>query len=142
MTKVMVSGGFDPVHIGHLRMCQEAKKLGDYLVVVVHCNDWLVQKKGFYFMDEKERCEIMKGFACVDEVYLHKGMERSAISALKAIKPDVYANGGDRDEKDAADPNSPLCTDVKVCEELDIKMVFGVGGGKIQSSSDLIKKLK
>jgi len=133
---VAVSGGFDPLHIGHLRMMQEAKKLG-HVVAIVHSNDWLVQKKGYYFMDEQDRCEIIRGLSCVDEVYLHPGIERNAGGALEIIRPDIFANGGDRNETDALDPNSTLFKDVEMCNNLGIEMVFNVGGGKIRSSSEM-----
>src|SRR5450830_482255 len=67
---VMVSGGFDPVHIGHVRLFNEAKKLGDELVVVINNDNWLYLKKGFVFMPENERKEIIEAFEAVDRVFL------------------------------------------------------------------------
>ncbi|MSU44862.1 hypothetical protein EXS45_01630, partial [Candidatus Nomurabacteria bacterium] len=67
---VMVSGGFDPVHIGHVRMFEEAKKLGDELVVVINNDNWLQLKKGYVFMPENERKEIIQAFSVVDRVIL------------------------------------------------------------------------
>lgn len=136
---VAVSGGFDPVHIGHIRMFQEAKKLGDELVVILNNDHWLRNKKGFVFMSEKERKEIIESIRGVDKVVItdHKlGDERSVSRTLRKLKPDIFANGGDR--KPYGDPPP----EVAVCQELGIKMVYDVGaGGKVQSSSWLVKKV-
>jgi cytidyltransferase-like protein len=134
---VAVSGGFDPVHIGHVRMFQEAKNLGDYLVVIVNNDNWLQLKKGFSFMSQQERKEIIEAFECVDEVMLtfHEPgtTDMSVCKELAFLKPDIFANGGDR----KAD-NIP---EYEVCERLGIQMVFNIGhGGKVQSSSDLVKR--
>ncbi len=136
---VAVSGGFDPVHIGHVRMFIEAKKLGDKLVVIANNDNWLRFKKGFNFMPESERKEIIEAFRAVDEVMLtfHEPNtnDMSVCKELEELKPDVFANGGDR----KAD-NIP---EYQVCERLGIHMEFNVGhGGKVQSSSDLVKAAK
>ncbi len=148
---VAVSGGFDPMHFGHVRYLQEARKLGDSLVVILNNDHWLKAKKGFVFMPEKERVEVLEAMSVVDRVVLtkhKKGMnnasarERSVALELARIKPAIFANGGDRDEKNAADPHSSLYWDIEVCKKLGTKMVFGVGaGGKVQSSSWLTKKV-
>ncbi|MCF7834042.1 MAG: adenylyltransferase/cytidyltransferase family protein [Candidatus Pacebacteria bacterium] len=132
---VVVSGGFDPVHIGHLRMFKESKKLGDELVVVINNDNWLKSKKGYSFMPEKDRLELISAFSCVDRVFLtnHKkdDLDDSVCKALLKIKPDIFANGGDR----KAD-NIP---EYDLCNRLGIKLVFNVGGKKIRSSSELVK---
>lgn len=137
---VAVSGGFDPLHFGHVRYLQDAKKLGDELVVILNNDNWLKDKKGFAFMPERERKELVCSIVGVDRVIVthHKPGEyltdRSVIKELKKLKPDIFANGGDR----LAD-NIP---EYVACEALGIKMVFGVGaGGKVQSSSWLTKKV-
>ena len=131
---VMVSGGFDPLHIGHIRYMQEAKMLGDKLVVVINNDNWLKLKKGKEFMPETERKEIIEALYCVDEVIIsgHKKdtKDMSVCEEIKKVKPHIFANGGDR----FAD-NIP---EFKLCNELNIQMVFNVGqGGKIRSSSEL-----
>ncbi len=134
---VAVSGGFDPIHIGHVRMFEKAKKFGDKLVVIINNDHWLVAKKGYVFMPEKERKEIIASFPAVDKVILtsHKpgDSDRSVCRELAKLKPAIFANGGDR--KSTKD-----IPEVAVCERHGIKMVFNVGkGGKIQSSSWLAR---
>ena len=136
---VAVSGGFDPLHYGHVRMIQEAKKLGDELVVILNNDDRLAHKKGFVFMHEEERKEIIEAIKGVDRVVITdhkpKDEDRSVCRALRDIKPDIFANGGDRH------PDGDPILEAELCKELDIKMIYNVGqGGKVQSSSWLIKK--
>lgn len=145
-TVVAVSGGFDPLHIGHIRLLKEAKKLGDKLVVIVNNDNWLLDKKGYVFMNEKERKEIISAFSFVDDVIIsshrRSDKDRSVSKELAALTPDIFANGGDRNEKDAADKNSSLYADIKTCERYGIKIMFNVGpGGKLQSSSQLTNAL-
>ncbi len=134
---VAVSGGFDPVHIGHVRMFEAAKKLGSKLVVILNNDNWLQKKKGYVFMHEKERKEIIEAFSVVDKVVITKHpkhpKDMSVCNELKKIKPDIFANGGDRKLD-----NVP---EVDVCEKINCQMVFNVGkGGKVQSSSWLVNK--
>ncbi|MCD6412155.1 adenylyltransferase/cytidyltransferase family protein [bacterium] len=133
---VAVSGGFDPVHVGHLRLFKEAKKLGDELVVILNNDNWLLKKKGYVFMPENERKEIIEAIRWVDRVILTSHPpdpeDMSVSEELRKLKPDIFANGGDRTSE-----NIP---EIKVCQEINCKMVFNVGGGKIQSSSSLLKK--
>jgi len=134
---VAVSGGFDPIHVGHIRLMQEAKKLGDKLVVILNNDNWLRKKKGFVFMPQEERVEMIKSLAPVDEVMLsfhgENFEDRSVCSELKALRPQIFVNGGDRTHD-----NIP---EVPVCDEIGCEMVFGIGrGGKIQSSSWLTEK--
>lgn len=134
---VAVSGGFDPIHIGHVRMFEKAKKFGDKLVVIVNNDHWLVAKKGYVFMPEKERREIIASFPAVDKVILtaHKpgDLDRSVCRELAKLKPAIFANGGDR--KSTKD-----IPEAVICEKHGIKMVFNIGhGGKVQSSSWLAR---
>lgn len=134
---VATSGGFDPVHIGHVRMFQEAKKLGTKHVVILNNDNWLMAKKGAAFMPQRERKEILEALACVDEVIITrhgKQPEDMSVAAdLRRLRPDIFCNGGDRKTH-----NTPEDT---VCKELGIAMAFNVGrGGKVQSSSWLLKR--
>jgi cytidyltransferase-like protein len=137
---VAVSGGFDPVHIGHIRLLEAAKKLGDKLVVIINNDAWLTTfKKEKPFMPEEERVEIIKALRAVDEVVLTDHVmgdeDRSVARTLRKVCPDIFANGGDRDPK-LDDVPTP---EYEICKELGIQMVWGVGGEKIQSSSWLTK---
>jgi D-beta-D-heptose 7-phosphate kinase/D-beta-D-heptose 1-phosphate adenosyltransferase len=138
---VAVSGGFDPVHVGHIRMLRAAKEHGDKLVVILNNDNWLTDKKGFFFMPETERKEILEAINEVDRVVLtdHAPGEyfadKSVCRSLREIKPDIFANGGDRH------PDGDPVPEVDVCKKLGIKMVYNVGiGGKVQSSSWLVAK--
>ncbi|TFH36163.1 MAG: glycerol-3-phosphate cytidylyltransferase [Dehalococcoidia bacterium] len=130
---VAVSGGFDPLHVGHLRMIQAAAKLGTRLVVIVNDDDFLVRKKGYAFMPLAERMEIVRGLRDVDDVVAAVDRDQTVCETLRLVKPHVFANGGDR--RDAAD-----IPETVVCRELGIEMVFNVGGGKVQSSSELVQR--
>ncbi|MBR9702854.1 adenylyltransferase/cytidyltransferase family protein [Candidatus Woesearchaeota archaeon] len=132
---VVVSGGFDPIHIGHVRMMFEAKALGDELVVVLNNDNWVRKKKGSAFMPEDERKEIIEALKPVDKVVITKHTpdddDVTICDALRELKPSIFANGGDRKKG-----NVP---EYAVCEELGIEMIFSIGrGGKVQSSSWLI----
>ena len=136
---VAVSGGFDPLHVGHVRLFEEAKKLGDKLVVILNNDNWLLNKKGYTFMPEAERAEIIRALSSVDEVILTghgpNDEDTSVCRELAVLKPDIFANGGDRKED-----NIP---EYALCRDLGIDLRFNVGwGGKVQSSSELVKVAK
>jgi len=129
---VMVSGGFDPVHAGHIRMIRHAAQYGD-VIIIANSDDWLFRKKGFVFMEWERRVEILnaiKGVILVDSVDDSDG---TVCEAIRRLKPTFFANGGDRGKA-----NTPEQT---VCEEIGVELLWGVGGEeKLQSSSELTKK--
>jgi D-beta-D-heptose 7-phosphate kinase/D-beta-D-heptose 1-phosphate adenosyltransferase len=131
---VLVSGGFDPVHVGHIRMIREAASYGD-VIVIANSDEWLHGKKGFHFMDFKSRYEILdaiKGVICVDSVDDSDG---TVCDALRRHKPTYFANGGDRKKN-----NTP---EAQLCRELGIELLWGIGGEeKIESSSELVNKTR
>jgi len=144
---VAVSGGFDPLHVGHIRLIKEARTLGDRLVVILNNDNWLINKKRFVFMNEAERKEILLSFPFVDEVIITShtrgDADQSVSRELATIRPDIFANGGDRNAADAENPDSPLYRDLATCAEHGIEVVFGVGkGGKVQSSSWLTDAIR
>ena len=144
---VAVSGGFDPIHIGHVRMFERAKALGDELVVILNNDNWLRKKKRHVFMPDTERKEVIEALRPVDRVIITghgedpEGPEAMSVShVLRELRPNIFANGGDRNEKNAADPNSSLYWDIRTCKENGIDMIFNIGdGGKVQSSSWLLE---
>lgn len=129
---VAVSGGFDPIHLGHLRMFKQARKMGDKLIVIVNSDGWLRRKKGAYFMSANERKEIIESFECVDMVHIHNSVKPDVCGALEKLKPTIFANGGDRKNVDDI-------PEAETCEKLGIEMRFNMGGKKIRSSSDLLE---
>jgi len=131
---IAVSGGFDPVHIGHVRMIRDAARYGD-VMVIINSDEWLERKKGYVFMPYKERVEIMGNIKGVTLVTSVDDSDGTVCEALRRHKPDAFANGGDRKTK-----NTP---EMDVCEELGIQMMWAIGGNnKPQSSSWLVNKLK
>ncbi len=137
---VVVSGFFNPLHIGHLSYLKEAKKLGDLLVVIVNSDEQVTLKGSIPFMDENERIEIVKSLRFVDKTFLSKDKDRTVCKTLEKVrklypeKEMIFANGGDRGKKNVPEK--------KTCKTLGIKMKFGVGGTKkIQSSSSLLLEL-
>jgi cytidyltransferase-like protein len=128
---IMVSGGFDPLHVGHLRMIKEAAAYGK-VIVVINSDPWLLRKKGYNFMPWEDRKELIEGYSEVWKVVSVDDSDGTVCEALRREKPDFFANGGDRTSN-----NTP---EKQVCEEIGIEMVWNVGGGKVRSSSELVKE--
>ena len=128
---IAISGGFDPVHIGHVKMIEEASRHGGVLVIL-NSDEWLQRKKGYAFMSWKERSYIMGNIKGVVAVTNVNDSDDTVCHALNKHRPDAFANGGDRKTE-----NTP---EMKLCEELGIELMWNVGGGKIQSSSELVGK--
>jgi cytidyltransferase-like protein len=126
--RVAVSGYFDPIHVGHLEYFELAKQLGDKLVVIVNNNHQCVLKKGKPFMDEADRMRIVNAMGIVDEVFLAIDDDKSVCKSLEALRPDVFANGGDRHVGEI--PESAIC------RKHGIELADGLGA-KVRSSSDL-----
>lgn len=126
---VAVSGYFNPLHVGHLEMMAKARKLGGRLVVIVN-NDYQVKLKGSVsFMNQADRLKVVSAIKWVDQAFLSVDRDPSVCKSLLKVKPDIFAQGGDRHEG-----NIP---EAAVCRRLNIKMVDGLGK-KIRSSSILI----
>src|SRR5210317_517773 len=125
MTVVVVTGGFDPLHSGHISYLKAARKLGDILVVGVNSDSWLERKKGRAFMSVEERSYIVESLGCVTEVLNFNDQDGSAIDCIEKVKyrysedKIIFANGGDRTPK-----NIPAM----VVSGVEFK--FGVGGYK------------
>lgn len=138
---IVTSGGFDPMHVGHLRCLIEsaelARKSGPKfkLAVIVNGDGFLLRKKGYAFMPEDERLEIIAGVRGVDYVVPWDDGGQTVTGALEILRPFAFTKGGDRD----AAANVP---EFDLCEKMGTKVIFNVGGGKIQSSSSLVGALK
>jgi len=130
---IALSGGFDPIHVGHVRMINHAAAYGQ-VVVILNSDEWLMRKKGYVFMPYEERAEIIGSLRTVAAVRQVDDADGSVCEALKRITPDYFGNGGDRTNK-----NTP---EKELCEKLGIELVWNLGGPKIQSSSELVAATK
>ncbi len=128
---VATSGGFDPLHVGHLRCLQESSQLGDILIVIVNGDGFLVRKKGKPFMKHEERMEIVAGIAGVTYVVGWDDGSQTIVGALEKLQPHLFTKGGDRNE-------AGVVPEFELCSRIGCRVIFGVGEEKIQSSSNLI----
>ena len=137
-TIVVVSGGFDPIHSGHIRLIKEARALGDQLIVGINSDEWLARKKGRAFMPWQERLCVLNNLKQVDEVYTFDDEDGTACHLLQQVRahyPEariIFANGGDRTNKNIPEMTVP-----------GVEFVFGVGGeNKANSSSWILEEWK
>lgn len=133
----LCSGGFAPLHRGHLHYLQKAASKCDYLIVAVNGDQFLMNKHGYVFMPENERCEIIQALACVDKAFVFKPSDPSdqtVSEALKTIKPDIFFKGGDRLDKDSI-------PEWELCQQLGIDIQIA-GDTKENSSTDIISKFR
>lgn len=137
---VVISGGFDPVHEGHIYLINEASKLAvsqfDSVVIGLNSDDWLIRKKGFFFMSYEERSAVMKAIKGVLEVMPFNDRDGTAIDLLNKVKKQyinhniLFANGGDRGPSNIPENNVA-----------GIEYHFGIGGDyKSNSSTDILKR--
>ncbi|MDF1497377.1 MAG: adenylyltransferase/cytidyltransferase family protein [Patescibacteria group bacterium] len=131
---VATSGGFDPLHIGHLRCLREASELGGTLIAILNGDGFLERKKQYKFMPVDDRMEIIDGIKGVDIVIPWDDGTQFVTGAIAQIKPDIFAKGGDR----ALPKDIP---EWDICQEVGCKVIFNVGGGKIRSSSELVANI-
>ena len=139
-TVVIVTGGFDPIHSGHIAYFKAAKTLGDYLVVGINSDKWLTQKKGMPFMSWKERAAIVGNLSMVDEVIAFDDSDGTATQAIEQVLRDrdydpdlrvIFANGGDRKQGNVPEEH-------QYYDEGQVSFVYGVGGEDKQNSSSWI----
>lgn len=140
MRVVITSGFFNPLHIGHINLIREAKALGDSLIVIIN-NDKQVNIKGKTpFMPEHERTKIIRALKYVDDTFLSIDEDISVGESLKSVAQKYpgaelfFAKGGDRNSENIPE------SEKKTCQEFNIKIISNVGGGKVQSSSWLLRK--
>ena len=131
---VCTSGGFDPIHPGHVSCLRESKKYGDTLVVVVNGDTFLKNKKGRHFMDLETRCHIVSHVIGVDYVipFEIEG-DQTACIAIDRVRPHIFTKGGDR--IDAA-----TIPEWSICKEHGVEIITGVGLDKRWSSSDFLRE--
>jgi len=135
MKLVVATGGFDPLHSGHVEYLREAKKLGDLLIVGLNSDDWLARKKGQSFMPLEERRAVVGALKDVDATMTFDDSDGTAIKLLEELKRSysyatiIFVNGGDR-----TNDNIPE----KIVKDVDF--VFDVGGGKSNSSSWILNR--
>ncbi len=127
---IAISGGMDPVHIGHVKMIQAAAELGD-VIVILNSDGWLKRKKGYVFMSFEERKYLLEHIKGVSAVSWVNDDDGTVCEALQRLKPDMFGNGGDRTSN-----NTP---EKEVCLDNGIQMIWNLGGQKIQSSSELVR---
>ena len=127
---VLVSGGFDPLHVGHLDLIEAAHKLGG-VTVALNSDDWLLRKKGYVFTPWEDRRRLLLALKLIVAVVPVSDSDGTVSAALRELKPDIFANGGDRK---GANPK-----EATTCVAFGIKQMFNVGGAKVRSSSDLLK---
>lgn len=138
---IVTSGGFDPMHVGHLRCLQETGRIASKwsphsrTAVIVNGDGFLMRKKGYAFMPEAERLEIIAGVEGVDFVAPWDDGGQTVTGALDILRPEIFTKGGDRDSAQ----NVP---EFDLCDKIGCKVLFGIGGGKIQSSSDLVRSIR
>jgi cytidyltransferase-like protein len=139
-TIVLVTGGFDPLHSGHILYFKAARQLGDMLIVGLNSDEWLIRKKGRAFMPWNERLCVANNLSMVDEVYTFDDEDSSArhfIQQVRAHYPGaklIFANGGDRTEKNIPEMD---------VEDDNLEFAFGVGGfDKANSSSWILEEWK
>ena len=142
MKIVLVTGGFDPLHSGHIEYFNAAKELGDKLIVGINSDEWLARKKGQPFMPWKERAAIVANLQVIDRVINFDDSDNSAKDAIRkarSIFPNheiIFANGGDRTKDNI--PEMDLLN-----EYLNLRFVFAVGGeNKLNSSSWILREWK
>lgn len=130
---ILLSGGFDPLHRGHVLMIRAALTYGP-IWIALNSDDWMMRKKGYVFMPWEDREPIMGALEGVVSVFKFDDADGTVCEALERTRPNYFGNGGDRT---TANPKEH-----EVCVRLGIKEVFGLGGGKVQSSSELVKRAK
>ena len=128
---ICVSGGFDPLHSGHLAMFRQASTYGA-LTVIINSDEWLVRKKGFVFLPWEQRAAIIGDLRCVSQVSTVDDADGTVCEALARLKPRYFANGGDRKPG-----NTP---ELELCQKLGIEMLWNTGGEKTDSSSAIARR--
>lgn len=118
---VAVAGGWDPLHPWHIRHMKLARKLGDWLVVIVDNDDNLIKKKGFAYYPQEWRIELLRDYSFINQIVLNIDHSGCCAETLNIIKPDVFAKGGDRT------PDNMPEREIQVCREIGCRIIYGIG---------------
>lgn len=140
-TLIITSGGFDPLHVGHIEYLKQAKALGGYHVCILNTDDFLIKKKGYCFYTQEQRQVLLCELRCVDRVVISIDTDMTVSRTIGSLYRDykdtvsnfIFAKGGDRYASEIPE--------AKICAELGIKIVDGLGN-KIESSSNLVEKVR
>lgn len=130
---IALSGGFDVPHVGHLRMINDASKLGK-VIILLNSDEWLIRKKGYYIMPFNERKELLEGLRVVHMVLPAYDSDDTVCSSIISLHNIIsyFGNGGDRKAH-----NTP---EAEICDKFGIQVIYGLGGNKIQSSTNLAER--
>lgn len=129
---VVITGGFDPIHSGHISHIRKAAELGDVLIVILATDEQLIKKKGFRLLPYRDREEVLLSIRYVDQVVRNIDLDTSSAMTLKAIKPNIFAKGGDRT------PGNIPKSEVTACKDIGCQIVYGVGD-LLGSSTDYVR---
>lgn len=130
---IALSGGFDPITIGHTRYILDAARFGD-VVIILNSDSWLIRKKGYNFMPWEHRAEILRAIKGVKNVIMARDEDGTVCESIRYLHPDIFAKGGDRTRL-----NTP---EQEICKTLGIEIMWNCGGSKISSSSELVNAVR
>ena len=133
---VLATGCWDPLHLGHIKHLEAASRLGTKLIVAVAGDEVVIAKKGYCLMPLEDRMAVVQGLKWVSEVLISVGTERSDARTLEVVHPHILAKGGDKA------PENMFPDEIATCQQIGCKIVYGVGGEKIRSSSALVQKVR
>ena len=131
---VIVAGGFDPIHSGHIDHIKKATLLGDVLMVITHRDQTLSEKKGFCLLPIADRFAVLKELRSVHRVVEAIDTDGTVAETLRKYRPDIFAKGGDRDASSMPE------NELKVCDEIGCQIFYGIGD-LLNSSTDLVRTL-
>lgn len=132
---IILSGGFDPIHDGHINMIEAAAELGE-VIILLNSDEWLTRKKGRPFQEYRTRRKVLSAIKGVSDIFSVNDADGSVVEGLQYLKNRLpkeelaFGNGGDRTAE-----NTP---EIEYCQNNDIQLLFGLGGEKVQSSSALL----
>ena len=135
-TKVIVCGAFDPYpHAGHLNHFREAKKLGNYLVVILNTDTDVIRKRGVVFTPMGQRYMMLQDNKYVDEIVISIDGDGTVARTLLMVRPDIFAKGGDRESS-----NMPQ-SEIDACKKIGCEIIYGVGA-QLDSSTEILKRIQ